>query len=145
VLEVLMPEVHDPATRAEIARELQRRILDRAGAFMRAMDRPAQAPSGLDLYLVVGDAEPTTSTIAVDEQDGSIRIVETSPGDGSVLRSSALMDERVGGPWQPRLRTPIDFRQVLMLPAGHLALTRNDVFRDNVLYWLLEEPRPEAD
>jgi hypothetical protein len=145
VLEVLMPEVRDPATRAEIARELQRRILDRAGAFMRAMDRPAQAPSGLDLYLVVGDAEPTTSIIAVDEQDGSIRIVETSPGDGSVLRSSALMDERVGGPWQPRLQTPIDFRQVLMLPAGHLALTRNPVFRDNVLYWLLEEPRPEAD
>ena len=112
---------------------------------MRAMDRPAQAPSGLDLYLVLGDAEPTTSIIAVDEQDGSIRIIETSPGDGSVLRSSALMDERVGGPWQPRLQTPIDFRQVLMLPAGHLALTRNHVFRDNVLYWLLEEPRPEAD
>jgi hypothetical protein len=62
-----------------------------------------------------------------------------------VLRSSALLDERVGRAWYPRLRTPIDFSQVLMLPAGHLALTRNDVFRDNVLYWLLEEPREPDD
>jgi len=58
-----------------------------------------------------------------------------------VLRSSALLDERVGSAWTPGLQTPIDFKQVLMLPAGHRAQTRNDVFRDNVLYWLMEEPR----
>jgi hypothetical protein len=27
------------------------------------------------------------------------------------------------------------------LPDTHLGLTRSDVFRDNVLFWLLEEPR----
>ena len=107
---------------------------------MRALDRPANAPADLNLYLVAGDAEPTTSVISVNESDGSIEIIETAPGDGSVLRSSALLDERLGGAWSPRVETPIDFGQVLMLPAGHLALTHNDVFRDNVLYWLLEEP-----
>jgi hypothetical protein len=141
VLEVLMPEVRDPEVRSEIARALQRRIIRRAAAFMRAMDRLAPAPAALQLYLVAGDAEPTTSIVAVDEDDGGIEILETGPGDGTVLRSSALLDERVGSAWTPRLQTPIDFKQVLMLPAGHLALTRNDVFRDNVLYWLLEEPR----
>lgn len=140
LLQVLMPGVDDPRVRSEIALGLQRRILERAGHFMRAMDRPAKAPDGLHLYLVAGDAEPTTSIVAVDESNGSIEIIEAGPGDGSVLRSSALLDERVGGVWSPRLQTPIDFGQVLMLPAGHLALTRNDVFRDNVLYWLLEEP-----
>ena len=63
------------------------------------------------------------------------------PGDGVVPRSSALLDQRVGGTWQPTLVTPIDFRSVLFLPEDHLGLTRNDVFRDNVLYWLLEDPR----
>lgn len=143
VLEVLMPKVPDPRVRNQVARALQRRIVERAGAFMRSIDRPALAPDGLHLFLVAGDAEPTTSSVAVDERDGAIEILATGPGDGTVLRSSALLDERVGGSWSPRLVTPIDFRQVLMLPAGHLALTRNDVFRDNVLYWLLEEPRKQ--
>jgi len=29
----------------------------------------------------------------------------------------------------------------LFLPDRHLALTRSEVFRDNVLFWLLEETR----
>ena len=145
LLEILIPDVADAAVRHDIARDLQRRILERAETFMRAMDRPAPAPPGLIMYLVAGDSEPTPSLVAVDESTGEIEIRETGPGDGSVLRSSALLDERAGAAWSPRLETPIDFSQVLMLPAGHLALTRNDVFRDNVLYWLLEEPRRSGD
>ena len=65
----------------------------------------------------------------------------TLAGDGTVLRSSALLDERPGRAWQPRLSSPIDFHSVLLLPDDHLGLTQNRVFRDNVLFWLLEEPR----
>ena len=57
-----------------------------------------------------------------------------------MLRSSVLLDERVGNKWEPRLISPLDFRSALFLPSGHLGVTRNDIFRDNVLFWLLEEP-----
>jgi hypothetical protein len=51
------------------------------------------------------------------------------------------LDERVGQTWYPRLVSPIDFKSTLFLSANHLDLTRSNTFSDNVLYWLLEEPR----
>ena len=141
VLEMLMPDVSDPETRRRMALGFQRRALRRARAFMRAMDRPAEAPERLEMFLVAGDAMPTPSRVSIRSADGSVKVIERSPGDGVVLRSSALLDERVGRSWQPRLITPLDFRATLFLPDDHLGLTRSEVFRDNVLFWLLEDPR----
>ncbi len=53
---------------------------------------------------------------------------------------SVLLDERVGNEWTPRLESPLDFYSALFLPSDHLGVTRHEVFRDNVLFWLLEEP-----
>jgi len=39
------------------------------------------------------------------------------------------------------VRSPMDFRRTLFLPREHLEITRDAVFRDNLLFWLLEEPR----
>lgn len=64
------------------------------------------------------------------------------PGDQSVLRESVLLDERAGSPWRPFVRTPLEATAWLALPDDHLGLTRSVAFRDNVLFWLLEEPRP---
>lgn len=72
---------------------------------------------------------------------GRLRILEKRPDDGSVLRSSALMDERIGGTWQPTLQSPIGWTDTLMLFTNHLGLTKDRVFTDNVLCWLLEDPR----
>lgn len=119
----------------------KRRLLARARAFTEALDRPAPTPDGLELFLIAGDAVPTARTVSVDSGDGSVRILDRAPGDGTVLRSSAPLDEREGQAWQPQVETPIDFRTVLFLPEDHLGLTRSPVFRDNVLYWLLEDPR----
>jgi pimeloyl-ACP methyl ester carboxylesterase len=44
MLEVLMPDVADAAQRRAVALQVQRRMLSRAKAFMRAVDRPAQLP-----------------------------------------------------------------------------------------------------
>jgi pimeloyl-ACP methyl ester carboxylesterase len=141
LLAILMPELDDPTARRRIALGLQRRELERARSFMQALDRPAETPEGLELFLVAGDATPTVERVSVSSHDGSLKVIGRGPGDGTVLRSSALLDERVGGAWEPRLVTPVDFQSVLFLPADHLGLTDNETFRDNVLYWLLEEPR----
>jgi hypothetical protein len=42
----------------------------------------------------------------------------------------------------PRVVFPIAWRNVTFLFTDHLALTSNPTFTDNVLYALLEEPRP---
>jgi hypothetical protein len=140
VLEMLMPEVGSQGERRAIALRFQRRILERTGAFARALDRPARSPPGLQLFLVAGDGTQTPERVSVSSSDGSLRVTQHGPGDEVVLRSSALLDERVGQAWNPRLVTPIDYHATLFLPGSHLGLTRNDVFRDNVLFWLLEKP-----
>ncbi|CAB5159720.1 hypothetical protein D3OALGA1CA_4967 [Olavius algarvensis associated proteobacterium Delta 3] len=141
VLEKLLPDVPAPEKRRELALSLQRRILQRAKMFQTALDRPAVAPGGLQMILVAGDALPTPESASVDPQNGSVKIVGRNAGDGVILRSSALLDERIGQPWQPRVTTPIDFHTVMFIPEEHLNLTRAPVFRDNVLFWLLEDPR----
>jgi len=58
-----------------------------------------------------------------------------------VLRASALADERMSGDWNPKVQSPIDFDSIFFLPYNHLGLTKNITFRDNVLFWLLEDAR----
>ncbi len=141
VLAQLMPDT-DPGERRRRALSLQVRILGRAKQFMDALDRPATPPSHLKIYLVAGDALETPKRLSVGSKDGEIRVLDTGKGDGVVLRQSALLDERLGAEWSPRLRSPIEFRATLFLPYEHLKLTSNRTFRDNLLYWLLDEPRP---
>ena len=157
VIAWLLPDESDPQARRRIALEHQRKSLDRARQFTRALDQVATAPPGLRLYLVAGDSMPTPRRMVVPpfvsgevaggaasgQQAGGHRltIVETEPGDGKVLRSSALMDERLDGEWTTSVRSPIHWHNVLFLPHRHLDITKNPVFTDNLLYWLLEEPR----
>ncbi len=141
VLRKLLPDIPDARARRRIALDQQRKSLRRAGRFFEAIDRPASPPQGLTLHLIAGDAVQTTDVIAADSATGKIEVIERGPGDGTVLRTSALMDERAGGSWQPVLHSPIDWRSTLFLFTDHLALTRDPAFTDNILYLLLEEPR----
>ncbi len=94
----------------------------------------------MDPFLIAGDAIPTARQVAV-EADGELEMVSFEPGDGSVLRGSALMDERMGGPWSPMLVSPVHWEDVLFLFTDHLQMTKDPAFADNVLYRLLEDPR----
>ncbi len=139
-LELLLPDVPDAAARRRIALDHQRKCLDRARRFAAALDLPAAPPDGLRLYLIAGDSMMTGAVAAISRH-GAVEIVETAPGDGTVLRSSALMDERVGSEWSPHVRSPVDWRQATFLFTDHLGLTSDPAFTDNVLYILLEDPR----
>jgi pimeloyl-ACP methyl ester carboxylesterase len=141
ILATLLPEVKTADKRQKLAVEYQARALKRAKQFHHALDQTAVTPEGLDLFLVAGDAIDTAEYVSVNSADGDISVIGTAPGDNVVLRSSALLDERVGGEWSPRLQTPIDWSSVLFLSGKHRNLTANSVFEDNVLYWLLEDPR----
>jgi hypothetical protein len=141
ILRWLLPDVPDAVARRRIALDHQAKCLERARRFAAAMDRPGSPPDGLGLYLVAGDAESTPQAVAVEPSTGDVRMASHGPGDGTVLRQSALLDERSGQEWRLRVDSPIDWTQVIFLTADHLDLTRIPAFTDNVLYLLLEEPR----
>ena len=64
----------------------------------RSIDVPAAPPAGTELFLFAGDAVPTVDAVKIVE---GRPVAETwSPGDGTVTRASALMDERVGADGQ---------------------------------------------
>jgi len=140
ILKLLLPEVESREQRLEIALDHQAKALRRARQFTSAMDLPAKPPDSLKLLLIAGDAEKTKRSAQIDPGRG-IKIVKNGPGDGTVLRSSALMDERVSNHLNRRLESPIYWSQVHFIFSDHLGLTKNPAFTDNVLYFLLESPR----
>jgi pimeloyl-ACP methyl ester carboxylesterase len=140
VLKELLPEVSDPSERLRIALDHQVKSLARARQFMAAMDRPANPPPGLSIQLVAGDAMDTPAVVALNRSGARLEVISQEPGDGTVLRSSALLDERVGREERGRLETPIAWERVTFLFRDHLGLTADPTFADNILFELLERP-----
>jgi len=137
----LMPDAADDAERDAIAFDHLTKCLARAEQTFRALDAPADPPAHLRMVLFAGDAQETADVIAVDPDTGELSIQSFAPGDGTVTRASALMDERVGSDYRPRLQSPIHWDQVQFIPTDHMGLTSDPSFSDNVLYELLERPR----
>lgn len=97
MLEWLLPDVPDASVRRVIALDHLRKSLKRGKQFQEALDVPAAPPESLKLYLIAGDAILTGAGVTVDTASGELEVTNYTPGDGTVTRSSALMDERVGG------------------------------------------------
>ena len=113
ILRSMLPHAADDEERRRVAMALQTTILRRTKALHEAMDKPARLPSGVDIFLVAGDAVDTPRRASVDRKTGKFKIIEYGAGDGTVLRSSALLNERIGGKWRPGLVSPIDWSSVL--------------------------------
>ena len=139
VLKILLPGITDPAVRRKIALEHQKKCLIRANQFFNALDIPAKPPASLQTLLVAGDSEKTIKGADIDST-GHLKTTAYGPGDGTVLRSSALGDDRRDENKSERLISPIHWNQVLFLFSDHLDLTKNPMFTDNLLYFLLENP-----
>ena len=140
----LQLDVTDRAARTRIALEHQTKALKRARQFAAAMDVPGTPPESVSMFLVAGDAVATDAVLAADPATGVTRVVNQAPGDGDVLRSSALMDERLGSERGGRLKSPIGWTNVLFLSRDHLDLTKDPAFTDNLLFFLYERPKNRA-
>jgi pimeloyl-ACP methyl ester carboxylesterase len=140
VLKQLLPQLANPEERRQIAFEYLTKALKRAKQLAAAMDVPAVPPESLQYYVVVGDAK-VTAAVAHFDQNGKIAVIKNGPGDGVVLRSSALMDERGPENQISRLISPINWKQVIFLFSDHRNITNDPAFTDNLLYILLEKPK----
>lgn len=149
-LQILMPDEPTAEGRRARAKRHLEKILKRAKQFHAAMDQPVTLPEGLDLYLVVGGGFQTPAEAVYDPTTGVAEISKEEEGDGVVLRASSLFDERQDGKYELGVRSPVEYRSVLLLPEEHVDITKSAVFGDNLLFWLLETPRvgsalPEPD
>lgn len=140
VLAKLLPEIEDGDERRAIAEEHLAKSLARAREVQEALDRTAKPPLGLSLHLLAGDTQPTLSQLSISSS-GKLQGGEVLPGDGLVTRASALLDERRGNRWQPRVASPLSWQGVVFLPGDHLGLMESPGFVDNLLYLLLEKPQ----
>lgn len=140
IYQLMLPNVESKEERMAIAIDHLTKCLNRAKQFIKAMSIKAHPPKGTTLHLFAGDAVRTNSKVGVDMKTGKFEVVETAPGDGVVLRSSALFDQRTKENWTPGLKSPIFWTSVTFLFGAHMALTTDPVFKDNALYLLLDEP-----
>jgi len=141
MLEILLPDVKDKEERKKIAFEYLTFSLDRAKRFQSAIDIKSDPPNSVKFYLFAGDSVPTPATYEFNTKTGLVDNVIMSPGDGTVTRASAVMDERVGNEeWTPYVQTPIKWANVMFLFSDHLGITMDPTFSDNVLFILLENP-----
>ncbi len=141
MLQWLLPDIPEAKTRRRIALDYQRRMLRLADQFQRALDLPASPPAGTDLFLLAGTSMPTPAVLAIDPDTGDIQTIVRNSGDGSVLRSSALLNEEFSA--LPAERNPsIAFKAAVFIPRKHSRMSLDPVFADRVVYWLLEAKRP---
>ncbi len=137
-LRKLLPGVASADERRQIALRSLRSNLALARRTQAELDLPSAPPPGLTIHLIAGDAEQTPSRAALPRAGGRPRVVAREPGDGTVTRTSALMDERQGGEWSRRIRSPIEWESVLFVAANHLGMTEDSMFTDNLLFTLLQ-------
>jgi hypothetical protein len=140
ILAILLPDVPDSEKRREIAYDYLKYWLERAELFHKAIDAVSSPPDNVRLYLIAGDSVPTANSFTINSKTGVIEKIVMSQGDGTVTRSSALMDERQGSEWKPYVVTPIEWTNVMFIFSDHLGITKDPSFSDNVLFILLENP-----
>ncbi len=145
VLRQLLPDVPSEAERRAIALDHLAKCLARAEQLFAALDVPASPPEGTSIFLVAGDAHETPDVLGARKGADRLEVLSTAPGDNTVARWSALLDERTGAPYVPRLRSPIGWEGVQFLTSDHIGLTKDPVFVNWILYTLLERPRVEPE
>ena len=138
----LLPGVETDKERHDIALDHLQKCLRSARSFHHAVDTIATPPPPhLRMHLIVGDSLLTPIRAAAKPGDTTLTYERMAPGDKTVLRSSVLLDERIGGTWTPRLRSPLKWNSITFVPCNHIQITRHPTVIDNVLFRLLEDPR----
>ncbi len=135
-LQILLPNIKSKEERARIVYDHLAKCLKRAKSFIYAMGINANPPNDVLLILVYGNGFKTTRKAFINRDTGEIEKIEYSSGDGKVLASSALWDDRIGGNWSFFLKSPIAWDYLLGLRAAHMGILEAPVFEDNILLFL---------
>jgi len=137
VLQLLLPEIKSKAKRKEVASNHLEKCLKRAKQFIKAMSVPAKAPDNIAMHIVCGNGIKTTRKAGLNQKTGDVEVIEYGTGDGKVLTTSALWDERETNKNSSHfLTSPIDWSNIMLLRAAHMGITKTPGFEDNLLFLL---------
>ena len=134
-LAALLPD-NSIEERESIALEFLENCLNRAEQFHAALDSNATQPDELKVYLFSGDTIPTPEKIAAhspNKENFAFEVIDWSPGDDTVTRSSSLSVERSH-------YGPVNFAATYFVAADHFALTRNGLIFEGLINTLMEKP-----
>ena len=133
-LQILLPDIKTKKERQSIAFDHLSKCLTRAKQFINAMKIKSSPPNDVQLELILGHGIKTSRRAYVDPETGKIKKIEYALGDGKVLSSSAIWDERASGVWSVFVRTPIGWTDIVLLRAAHMGILEDPAFVDNVLF-----------
>jgi pimeloyl-ACP methyl ester carboxylesterase len=139
-LSVLLPGIDSVRQRQQTAIDHLDKCLRAAQAVHLALDTVTRRPENLFMHLIAGDATPTLLLASAKRGDRRLQVDQRGAGDGTVSRASALLDERVGGKWVPRIVSPLKWDSIMYLSSNHLGLTRDPVATRNILHLLYQKP-----
>ena len=140
VLKLILPDVKSKEKRREIALEHLEKCLCRAKQFIRVMSSSAQAPEDISMHAVCGTGIKTTRKAVVNPETGEVEVSEYGTGDGKILMTSVLWDERVTSKQDSHfMSSPMKWSNIMLLRAAHMGITKTPGFEDNLLFLLTME------
>ena len=142
-LKILLPNVKTKEERKSIAFDHLTKCLSRAKQFIMAMKVKASHPEDVELNLIFGYGIKTSRRAYIDKMTGKISKIEYSYGDGKILSTSALYDERAGEEWSLFIKSPIDWSDITVLRAAHMGILESPVFKDYILFHLIMAKTPK--
>lgn len=119
------------------------RVLARARAFQKALNRSPGSLPPSEIYLFASNTIPTLSRARAEFRRDQFHLSFQGddlmePGDGTVPFSSALGDQRAFRESPARSHGHIPFRAVHLFHGAHRNMVESYTFQNNLLYLLLE-------
>ena len=141
-LQWLLPDVKTASERRYIALEHLQKCLASAKRIASMLSTPDPKDSDAFQMVFIGDSVPTSSLALVDE-NGGLRVVRYDSGDGKVPAVSARADLRnpdSRGGWGPRIESPVRWKGVIHVSGAHMGITLSQDFLHNMRFYLVQFP-----
>ena len=141
-LQWLLPDVKTAVERRHVALEHLQKCLASAKRIASMLSTPDPKDSDAFQMIFIGDSVPTSSLALVDET-GGLRVVRYDSGDGKVPAVSARADLRnpdSPGAWGPRMESPVRWKGVIHVSGAHMGITLAPDFLHNMRFYLVQVP-----
>ena len=146
-LQWLLPDVKTAVERRHVALEHLQKCLSSAKRIASMLSTPDPKDSDVFQMIFIGDSVPTSSLALVDE-DGGLRVVRYESGDVKVSAVSARADLRNPdrpGAWGPRMESPVRWNSVIHVSGAHMGITQAPDFLHNMRFYLVQFPDKNED
>ena len=146
-LKWLLPDVKTATERRYIALEHLQKCLASAKRIASMLSTPDPKDSDVFQMIFIGDSVPTSS-LALADENGGLRVVRYDSGDGKVSAVSARADLRNPDSreaWGPRMESPVRWNSVIHVSGAHMGITVAPDFLHNMRFYLVQFPDPDEE